>query len=77
MAERKVVPFDEFYYRLKLMNVFQKHLYIFTKYKITHYQYPILHNPKNYLKFTRATLQGNDVRVYISLFTLYYYFCNN
>jgi hypothetical protein len=25
MAERKVVPFDEFYYQLKLMCVFQKH----------------------------------------------------
>jgi hypothetical protein len=44
-------------------------------YKITHYQYPILHNRefrslvyrKNYLKFTEATLQGNDVRVYLCL----------
>jgi hypothetical protein len=27
MAERKVVPFDEFYYQLKLMHLFQKHLY--------------------------------------------------
>jgi hypothetical protein len=25
MAERKVVPFDEFYYQLKLMHPFQKH----------------------------------------------------
>jgi hypothetical protein len=25
MAERKVVPFDEFYNRLKLMYLFQKH----------------------------------------------------
>jgi hypothetical protein len=25
MAERKVVPFDEFYYQLKLMYLFQKH----------------------------------------------------
>jgi hypothetical protein len=25
MAERKVVPFDEFYYQLKLMHLFQKH----------------------------------------------------
>jgi hypothetical protein len=25
MAERKVVPFDEFYYQLKLMHAFQKH----------------------------------------------------
>jgi hypothetical protein len=24
-AERKVVPFDEFYYQLKLMYLFQKH----------------------------------------------------
>jgi hypothetical protein len=24
MAERKVVPFDEFYYQLKLMHLFQK-----------------------------------------------------
>jgi hypothetical protein len=48
---------------------------IITKYKITHYQYPILHNRKfrslgnrkNYLKSTKATLQGNDVRVYLCL----------
>jgi hypothetical protein len=26
MAERKVVPFDEFYYQLKLMYLFQKQL---------------------------------------------------
>jgi hypothetical protein len=26
MAKRKVVPFDEFYYQLKLMHLFQKHL---------------------------------------------------
>jgi hypothetical protein len=25
MAERKVVPFDEFYYQLKLTHLFQKH----------------------------------------------------
>jgi hypothetical protein len=25
MAERKVVPFDEFYYQLKLMHLFRKH----------------------------------------------------
>jgi hypothetical protein len=25
MAKRKVVPFDEFYYQLKLMYLFQKH----------------------------------------------------
>jgi hypothetical protein len=25
MAERKVVSFDEFYYQLKLMHLFQKH----------------------------------------------------
>jgi hypothetical protein len=25
IAERKVVPFDEFYYQLKLMHLFQKH----------------------------------------------------
>jgi hypothetical protein len=25
MAERKVVPFDEFYYQLKLMYLFPKH----------------------------------------------------
>jgi hypothetical protein len=50
-------------------------MYIITKYKITHYQYPILHNRefrslgnrKNYLKSTTATLQGNDVRVYLCL----------
>jgi hypothetical protein len=30
MAERKVVPFDEFYYQLKLMHLFQKHpVYLF------------------------------------------------
>jgi hypothetical protein len=33
-----------------------------------------LGNRKNYLKSTKATLQGNDVRVCISLFTLYYHF---
>jgi hypothetical protein len=27
MVDRKVVPFDEFYYQLKLMHLFQKHLY--------------------------------------------------
>jgi hypothetical protein len=40
-----------------------------------HYQYPILHNRefrslgnrKNYIKSTKATLQGNDVRVYLCL----------
>jgi hypothetical protein len=39
------------------------------------YQYPILHNRefrslgnrKNYIKSTKATLQGNDVRVYLCL----------
>jgi hypothetical protein len=25
MVDRKVVPFDEFYYQLKLMYLFQKH----------------------------------------------------
>jgi hypothetical protein len=25
MVHRKVVPFDEFYYELKLMHLFQKH----------------------------------------------------
>jgi hypothetical protein len=25
MVKRKVVPFDEFYYQLKLMHLFQKH----------------------------------------------------
>jgi hypothetical protein len=25
IAERKVVPFDEFYYQLKLIKLFQKH----------------------------------------------------
>jgi hypothetical protein len=25
VSERKVVPFDEFYYQLKLMHLFQKH----------------------------------------------------
>jgi hypothetical protein len=25
MAEKKVIPFDEFYYQLKLMYLFQKH----------------------------------------------------
>jgi hypothetical protein len=25
MVDRKVVPFDEFYYQLKLMHLFQKH----------------------------------------------------
>jgi hypothetical protein len=32
MAERKVVPFDEFYYQLKLMHLFQKHpIYVLQK----------------------------------------------
>jgi hypothetical protein len=42
---------------------------IITKYKITHYQYLILHNReyrsfgnrKNYFKSSTVTLQGNDV----------------
>jgi hypothetical protein len=50
-------------------------VYIITKYKITHYQYPILHNRefrslgnrKNYLKSTAATLQSSDVRIYLCL----------
>jgi hypothetical protein len=25
MVDRKLVPFDEFYYQLKLMHLFQKH----------------------------------------------------
>jgi hypothetical protein len=25
MVDRKIVPFDEFYYQLKLMHLFQKH----------------------------------------------------
>jgi hypothetical protein len=29
MAERKVVPFDEFYYHLKLMHLFQKYAVLF------------------------------------------------
>jgi hypothetical protein len=28
MAERKVVPFDEFYYQLKLTHLFQKQYYV-------------------------------------------------
>jgi hypothetical protein len=55
---------------------------IITKYKITHYQYPILHNRefrslgnrKNYLKSTKATLQGNDVQVYLCLHCTYHHF---
>jgi hypothetical protein len=43
--------------------------HIITKYKITHYQYLILHNRefrnfgnrKNYFKSSTVTLQGNDV----------------
>jgi hypothetical protein len=46
-----------------------------TKYKITHYQYVILHNRefrsfgnrKKYFKSTTVTLQGNDVRIYLCL----------
>jgi hypothetical protein len=30
MVDRKVVPFDEFYYQLKLMHLFQKHPVYFT-----------------------------------------------
>jgi hypothetical protein len=60
-------------------------VHIITKYKITHYQYPILHNRefrslgnrKNYyLKSTKATLQGNDVQVYLCLHCTYYFFNN-
>jgi hypothetical protein len=32
MVDRKVVPFDEFYYQLKLMYLFQKHP-VFNKFK--------------------------------------------
>jgi hypothetical protein len=48
-------------------------VHIITKYKITHYQYLILHNrefrsfEKKNLKSTTVTLQGNDVRVYLCL----------
>jgi hypothetical protein len=46
-----------------------------TKYRITHYQYLILHNSefrsfgnrKKYFKSTTVTLQGNDVRVHLCL----------
>jgi hypothetical protein len=31
MVDRKVVPFDEFYYQLKLMHLFQKHPVLYTK----------------------------------------------
>jgi hypothetical protein len=31
MAERKVVPFDEFYYQLKLMHLFLLHPVLFKK----------------------------------------------
>jgi hypothetical protein len=50
-------------------------VHIITKYKITHYQYLILHNRefrsfgnrKNYFKSTTVTFQGNDVRIYLCL----------
>jgi hypothetical protein len=50
-------------------------VHIITKYKITHYQYLILHNRefrsfgngKNCFKSTRVTFQGNDVRIYLCL----------
>jgi hypothetical protein len=50
-------------------------VHIITKYKITHYQYLILHNRefrsfgnrKNYFKSATITLQGNDVRIYLCL----------
>jgi hypothetical protein len=88
MVDRKVVPFDEFYYQLKLMYLFLLHgvyiklswqlpliVHIITKYKITHYQYLIMHNRefrmfgfrKNYFKSTTVTFQGNDVRIYLCL----------
>jgi hypothetical protein len=35
MVDRKVVPFDEFYYQLKLMHLLQKHsVYVFYKNQI-------------------------------------------
>jgi hypothetical protein len=48
-------------------------VHIITKYKITHYQYLILHNRefrsfgnlKNYFKSTTVTLHGNVVRVHL------------
>jgi hypothetical protein len=51
-------------------------------YKITHYQYLILHNRefrsfgnrKNYFKSTTVTLQGNDVRIYLCLHCITVYF---
>jgi hypothetical protein len=33
MVDRKVVPFDEFYYQLKLMHLFQKHPVYMLKFK--------------------------------------------
>jgi hypothetical protein len=50
-------------------------VHIITKYKITHYQYLILHNRefrsfgnrKNYFKSTTVIFQGNDVRIYLCL----------
>jgi hypothetical protein len=36
MVDRKVVPFDEFYYKLKLMHLFQKHpVYYYETYIIS------------------------------------------
>jgi hypothetical protein len=50
-------------------------VHIIIKYKITHYQYLILHNResrsfgnrKNYFKSTTVTIQDNDVRIYLCL----------
>jgi hypothetical protein len=54
---------------------------IITKYKITHYQYLILHNRefsfenrKNYLKSTTTTLQGSDVYLWLRYIIVN---CNN
>jgi hypothetical protein len=45
MAERKVVPFDDFYYQLKLMHLFQKHpVYIVNRHQA--HEIKILHTGK-------------------------------
>jgi hypothetical protein len=59
MVDRKVVPFDEFYYQLKLTHVFQKHPVYLCSY------------PKNFwpaMKNVSATLIGLELFYFQCLF---------
>jgi hypothetical protein len=54
MVDRKVVPFDEFYYQLKLTHVFQKHPV---------YYYKMVEAPIFFL--TKITVFSNQSKTFI------------